>query len=170
MKHLATTLIFIALAFTSIGQSDSIKAPYLQVPIFPPVKLVLPNNSHFTKANLPAKKPVLLMVFNPECEHCQHETEEILKHIDWFEGSTIVMSTSQPLDSIKNFISKYKLTDHPNIIVGRDDQFFTYAYYEIRSLPFLAFYDAKRKLISVFRGSMPIDKVAAELKKPAIKK
>lgn len=170
MRKIITTLVLSVITIASFSQSDTIKAPYLQVPIFPPVKLTLANNTYFTKANLPTKKPSMLMVFNPECEHCQHETEEMIKHIDWFDGCTIVMSTSQPRDSMIKFIDKYKLADHPNIIVGRDEQFFLYSYYAIRSLPFLAFYDKNKKLISVSRGTLPIEKVAEELKKPAMSK
>ena len=110
----------------------------------------------------------MLMVFNPQCEHCQHETEELLSHMDWFKGVTIVMATSMPFDSMINFRERYKLAEHPNIIVGQDDQYFLISFYGVRSLPFLAFYDKKGKLISVSRSTMPIDKVAAELKKPGI--
>lgn len=150
------------------AQTDTVKAPYQKVPVFPPVRLVLPDKSAFYKKDLPAKKPVMLMVFNPQCEHCQHETEELLSHMDWFKGVTIVMATSMPFDSMINFRERYKLAEHPNIIVGQDDQYFLISFYGVRSLPFLAFYDKKGKLISVSRSTMPIDKVAAELKKPGI--
>ena len=35
----------------------------------------------------------MLMVFSPDCEHCQHETEEIIKNIDQFKKYQIVMAT-----------------------------------------------------------------------------
>lgn len=148
------------------SQADSLKAPYEKVPIFPPVKLLLPDKTSFTKKDLPAKKPVMMMVFNPECEHCRHETEEMLKHFDLFENTTIVMATMMPFDSMMSFRSRYKLADHSNIIIGQDTEYFLPSFYQMSSLPFLAFYDKRGRLISVFNGSMPIEKVAAELKKP----
>lgn len=141
------------------------QAPYKRFPIFPPVKLILPGNTTFTKDDLPKKKPVMLMVFSPMCEHCQKETEEIIKNIDKFSKSVIVMATMMPYDSMMSFRDKYKLPQYENIIVGQDTHFFLPTFFMITNLPFLAFYDKKGKLISVFEGSMPIEKATAELQK-----
>jgi thioredoxin-related protein len=169
MKQFLALFTFILLSFYGQAQADSvIKAPYEKVPVFPPVRLVLPDKTSFNKKDLPAKKPVMLMLFNPQCEHCQHETEEMLKHMDWFSDFTIVMATMMPYDSMMAFRERYKLADYSNIIVGQDYQYFLTTFYQVRSLPFLAFYDKKGRLISVSRGTMPIDKVAAELKKPGM--
>jgi len=148
-------------------QTDSFPAPYKKFPFFPPVKLVLPGNAAFTKDDLPKKKPVMLMIFNPMCEHCRLETEEIIRNIDKFGRSSIVMVTTMPYDSMLSFRDKYKLAAYDNIIVAQDTQFFLPVFFKLSSLPFLAFYDKKGKLISVFEGSMPVEKAAAELKKKA---
>lgn len=167
MKKCFLLIILAALVITGYSQTDSIQAPYKKFPFFPPVKLVLPGNETFTKADLPKKKPVMLMVFSPMCEHCQKETEEMIKNIDKFSKSIIVMATMMPYDSMMSFREKFKLAGYDNIIVGQDTQFFLPVYYMISNLPFLAFYDKKGKLISVFEGSMPIEKAAEELRKPA---
>ena len=109
----------------------------------------------------------MLMIFSPMCEHCKQETEEMIKNIDKFKNSVIVMATMMPYDSMMSFRVKYKLADYENIIVGQDTQFFLPVYYMISNLPFLAFYDKKGKLISVFEGSMSIEKAAEELHKHA---
>jgi thioredoxin-related protein len=121
--------------------------------------------SYFTKDDLPKKSAVMLMLFNPQCDHCQHETEEIIKHIDQFKGIQIVMTTSMLFDSMMTFREKYKLADFKNIVVAQDTHFFLPSYFMIRNLPFLAFYNKKKELISVFEGSMPIEKALEELKK-----
>jgi thioredoxin-related protein len=161
-------LFFSILVFVQIGfaQGDSTKAPYLRFPNFPPVKLLMPDSaSYFTKDDLPKKSAVMLMLFNPQCDHCQHETEEIIKHIDQFKGIQIVMTTSMLFDSMMTFREKYKLADFKNIVVAQDTHFFLPSYFMIRNLPFLAFYNKKKELISVFEGSMPIEKALEELKK-----
>lgn len=170
MRKFFAILGLLSITITHVfGQTDSvIKAPYEKVPVFPPVKLLLPDKTSFSKKDLPAKKPVMLMVFNPQCEHCQHETEEILKHTDWFSDVTIVMATMMPYDSMMAFRERYSLAAQPNIIVGQDNQYFLISFYNVTNLPFMAFYDKKGRLISVSRGTMPVDKVAAELKKPGI--
>jgi thioredoxin-related protein len=161
-------LFFYALAFAQVGfaQGDSIQAPYLRFPNFPPVKLLMPDSiSYFTKDKLPKKSPVMLMLFNPQCDHCQHETEEIIRSIGQFKNIQIIMVTSVPLSSMNEFREKYKLAAYENIIVAQDTHYFLPSYYMIHNLPFLAFYNKKKELISVFQGSMPIEKVLEELKK-----
>ncbi len=61
------------------------------------------STSYFTKEDLPKKSAVMLMLFNPQCDHCQHETEEIIKNIDRFKNIQIVMTTSMPFDAMKEF-------------------------------------------------------------------
>lgn len=105
----------------------------------------------------------MLMMFNPKCEHCQHETEELIKHIDKFKKIHIVMVTSMLFDSMMSFREKYKLAQYKNIIVAQDANYFLFSFYLNRSLPFLAFYNRKKELISVFEGGLPMDRVLKEL-------
>ncbi len=158
-------LLFSLLTIAMIGHSqyDS-AAPYKKFPTFPPVKLLLADStSSIIKNDLPKKKPVMLMVFSPDCQHCQDETEDLVKHMEKFQKVTIIMATMRPYKDMMAFREKYGLANYNNIIMGQDVQFFLAPFYSIENLPFLAFYDKKGKLISVFAGSMPIEKVLAEL-------
>ncbi len=166
MKKYVLLFSLLALAKTGFTQVDSTTAPYLRFPNFPPVKLLKPDStSYFTKDELPKKLAVMLVLFNPQCDHCQHETEEIIKNIDRFKNIQIVMATSMPFISMKEFMEKYKLAAYKNITVAQDTHYFLPSYYMIKNLPFLAFYNKKKELISVFEGSMPIEKALEELKK-----
>lgn len=155
-------IVFVSLFFITaiIAQNDSIQPPYKRFPFFPPVKLLLPDSvSYFTKADLKKKSPALLMLFNPQCEHCQHETEELIKNIDKFENIQVVMVTSMLFDSMMTFRQKYKLAQYKNIVVARDANFFLFSFYLNHSLPLLAFYDKKKELIKIFEGSMKMEDV-----------
>ncbi len=160
MKKIVAPFLFVLIAVAVFGQNDSIQPPYKRFPSFPPVKLLLPDSVHyFTKQDLDKKKAVMLMVFNPQCEHCQHETEELIKHIDEFKDIQIVMSTSMLFDSMLSFRERYKLAEHKNIVVAQDVNWFLPSFYTLNTLPFLAFYDKKKQLISVFQGSMPMKNI-----------
>lgn len=162
-----TLLVISALSFSQHNhQIDTVPAPATRFKSFPPVKLLMPDSiTYFTKDVLPKKTPVLLMVFHPSCEHCQQETENITKNIDKFSGIQIVMSTMVPLFEMKAFMEKYKLASYKNIIVAQDYTFFLPPYFQFNNLPFLAFYNKKKKLVSTFGGSLPVDKIVAELRK-----
>jgi len=111
----------------------------------------------FSKENLPKKTAVLLMIFNPGCDHCQHETEELIKNMNSFKKIQIVMATVMPIAEMKTFIEKYNLAKYKNIVVGKDQHFFLPGFYMINSLPYLAMYDKQGKLLSTFEGTMKME-------------
>ena len=105
------------------------------------------------------------MVFSPDCEHCQHEIEAIIKRIDEFKDVQIVMASTLPLEKIKAFTDRYNLKQYKNIVAGKDQEYLLPGYYAIHNLPFLAFYTRKKELISVFEGNLGVPKILAEFKK-----
>ena len=154
-------MIIALAAFSAMGQTDSASLPpYKRFPTPPPFKILMTDSTTWmTKDDLPKKKAVMIMIFNPECEHCKHETEEIIKNIDKFKKIEIVMATPREFSTMKDFYAHYELSRFKNIHVGKDMAFTLPVFYNIRSLPFLAFYDKKGNLIDTFEGSMPIEQV-----------
>jgi thioredoxin-related protein len=160
MKKTIGSLLILLIAFSAGAQSDSLLAPYKRFPTVPPIRLLLADSSTIlTKDMLPKKKAVLVMIFSPDCDHCKHETEEIIKQIDKFKKVEIVMATFLPFDKMKEFYTHYDLKRFKNIQVGRDFTFLLPSFYNFRSFPFFAFYDKKGDLIEAFEGTLPIDKL-----------
>lgn len=157
--------LFSQVAFAQ-NDSDVNKPAYIRFPTVPPFKILLTDSSTwFSKDDLPKKKAIMFMLFNPECSHCQHETEELVKNMDKFDDIEIVMSTNMPFDKMKEFYQHYQLDRFKNIVVGRDVNFVLPGFFRIHNLPFLGFYNKKQELISVFEGTMPMDKVLEEFQK-----
>jgi hypothetical protein len=146
------------MAVTAISaQADTIP-PYKKTTNFPAVRLLLPDSvSYYTKSNLDKKSAVMLMLFNPQCEHCQHETEVLVKNIDRFKKIEILMVTSMPFDSMTNFIAKYNLAKYKNIVVARDENYTLISFFRIRFLPAIALYNKNKEFQTLFEGSMNID-------------
>lgn len=148
----------------AFGQVDSTQLPYKRFPTVPPIKLLLSDSTTiFTKEDLAKKKPILLIVFSPDCDHCKHETEAIIQHIDDLKKVQIIMATMLPYDKMKGFYEEYELKKYDNIVVGKDLNYMLPAFYGIHNLPYLAFYDKKGKLITTFEGSMKIEDVITTL-------
>ena len=164
MKFFFPVLFLLGFAQQSFSQIDSVQQPpFRRFPTFPPVKLLLPDSAYFTKESLGKKSAVMLMLFSPQCEHCQHETEELVRKIDRFKKIEIVMATTMHYDSMMAFREKYGLAKFKNLTVAHDYQFFLPVFYSIRNLPFFAFYNRKKELISIFEGSISLDKALEEL-------
>lgn len=150
------------MAQTPAAPAKADTAPYLRFPAVPPFKLYkAPDSTVFTKADLKKKRPVLLIVFSPDCDHCQQETRALTAAIDQFKKVQIVMATFSPYAQMKQFYTDYGIANYPNITMGWDASFFLSPFYQINSLPFIALYDKKGRLINTFSGTVSIDKIAA---------
>jgi thiol-disulfide isomerase/thioredoxin len=160
MKKHIVSIFLLLLSAGTFAQVDSIQPPYKRFPTLPPVKLLLTDSTtYFTKENFTKESPVIIFQFNPECEHCKKETEELLDSIDRLKDVQIVMATMMPFGTLKLFCEKYKLVGYKNIIVAQDIQYFLPVFYRITNLPFLALYDKNGNLITTFDGAIPIRKV-----------
>jgi thioredoxin-related protein len=144
----------------AIGQVDTLQAPYKRFPTLPPIQLLLGDStSKFTKDALPKDKPVMVMLFSPDCSHCQHTAEELLKYREALKDIQIVMATMHSLSDMNAFVSKYRLRELPNLTIGKDIYYLLAPFYAVRNLPYMAFYNAKGDLLSTFEGGLPIPKV-----------
>jgi thiol-disulfide isomerase/thioredoxin len=162
------TIILLALLLPFLqgnAQKDS-TAPYLKNPTLPAFKILLPDSAHwFTQANLKKGKAVMIMVFNPDCSHCQNQAEVIAQnHKELLSEIEIVMCSYQDLQKMRGFIDKYKLGEFSNIHVGRDVNYFFTPFYNMHLFPFLAIYDKKGKLYKVFEGGIEADKIKETFK------
>ena len=134
--------------------------PYKRFPTLPPVQLLLGDSvTKYTKENIPGKKPVLVMLFSPDCSHCQHTAEEMYENREALEDIHIVMSTVLSLHEMNSFMKKYKLDEMKNVVAGKDLYFILPPFYAIKNFPYMAMYNKKGNLIMGFEGSMGIDKV-----------
>jgi len=137
--------------------------PFKRFPSVPPFHLLAVDSvTIFTKDQLKKNKPVMVMYFNPDCEHCKHLTEEIIKHIDDLKKVQIVMAAwpgPGSFGNLKTFYSNYKIGEQKNIHIGHDFQDLLRSFYRVQSFPFLAMYDKKGNLITTFEGSMKIENI-----------
>ena len=81
---------------------------------------------------------------------------DILADFDKFKEIVIVMATFQPFEEMKSFYIYFRIGDHPNILIGRDEKYFLPPYFRMKSLPFLALYDKKGTLITHFEGNQTV--------------
>ncbi|MCM5529141.1 peroxiredoxin [Parasegetibacter sp. NRK P23] len=152
MKYIFLLATFFSLTTLSAQNTEP---AYKRFPTVPPFELLATDSvSKLSKNQLKKNQPVLIMYFSPDCDHCQHQTEDILANIDKLKDVQIVMCSYQPMETIRAFKEKYKLAQYPNIMIGRDTKYFVPSFYGVNSLPYLAFYDKKGNLIKVNEGNV----------------
>ncbi len=136
------------------------EAPYMRFPTIPPIHLLkLDSATYLTKDDIKKNRLTIIMFFSPDCDHCKHQTESILADWKHFKDMEIVMATYQPFSEMKDFYEHYKLAEHPNIKIGRDEKFVLAPFYKIRNLPYLALYDKKGNLVTTFEGTQKVETI-----------
>ena len=156
---LFTLFISLFISVSIFGQTNP-EAPYKRFPGLPPINILLTDSiTRFTEKDIPKNQPVFIILFSPDCDHCQKETEELIDNLDKFKKIKIVMVTVLPFDKMKTFYKFNKFGRFKNITVGWDKSFILTTFYRIKNFPYLAFYDKKGMLIDTFEGSLSIAKV-----------
>ncbi|WP_229217122.1 peroxiredoxin family protein [Dyadobacter luteus] len=120
-----------------------------------PFNIKLTNGQNYTSKQM-APGPAVLIYFSPDCDHCQHFTEDMTKNQSAIAGKQVVMVTFQDMTMLAPFAKKHKLSQFPNIKVGTEG--LTYAvqrYYQIRSFPYIAIYDKAGNLVKTYEGEHP---------------
>ncbi len=164
MKRLYILLFTIGFSCSVYSQADSTLPVYLRFPVIPQFTIYkAADSTAFTREDLIKKKPTVFIIFSPDCEHCQRETDSLIAHINLFHNSQIVMTTYLAHDLMVKFYHDYKIANHPEIIMGRDAKFFFPIFFRVQSLPAIYVYDKKGKFKKAFEGSVNMTKVAAEL-------
>jgi thioredoxin-related protein len=115
--------------------------------------------SHYTRNDLPKSRPVLIILFDPNCDHCQHETEEILKHIDSLKNIQIVMATNADFADLKKFNQHYNLDKFKNIKAGIESKSYLATFFAIHNLPYLAMYNGHGVLLRTHEGGMKVENI-----------
>ncbi|MDB5202552.1 MAG: redoxin protein [Ferruginibacter sp.] len=158
------SLLILAISFNSFGQATDSLPVYQRFPTVPPFSIMrYPDSTKFVKDDLKEKQPVLVMVFSPDCDHCQHATEDLLRNMDKFKKVQIVMGTPLAYNFIKPFYDKYELSKYPNIFIGWDASYFLGTFYGVRNYPSLYLYDKKGKFVKGYEGSVSFAKIAEDL-------
>jgi cytochrome oxidase Cu insertion factor (SCO1/SenC/PrrC family) len=159
------SLLILLLSVTTImAQGDASQPGYKKFPTIPPFTLLNIDSTNITRDNLAKRKNTLIMVFSPSCDHCRHQTDSMLAHMDKLKNVEILMTTYQPLEELSTFYKEYQLAKYPNIKTGRDTHYFFVPFYKVANLPFMALYDEKGKLITTYEGTTSVQKLLQSFK------
>jgi thioredoxin-related protein len=152
-------LLLAVLLSVSLQAQNDTTAPFRRNPIIPPFDLMQVDSSSLTKDKIDKKHNTLIMFFSPDCTHCQHQMEDMIKGMDSLKNVQIVMATYQPFEEMVSFYKKYEIEKYHNIKMGRDSKYFLPPYFRMKSLPYLALYDKKGNLITTFEGNHSVAKL-----------
>jgi thioredoxin-related protein len=160
MVYRCTLLMLLFLSSVAYAQNSPAEPPYKRFPTLPAIQVLLGDSTtKYSRDDFPKKTPVLLMLFSPDCSHCQHTAEEMVKAKEQLKDIHIVMATLHSITQMNEFVEKYGLSQMSNVVVGKDIYFFMPHFYDVKSMPYMAFYNKKGELIQGLQGSLPVPKI-----------
>jgi protein-disulfide isomerase len=161
MKYLLLSLIMLSGCLAKAQNPVDTTPQFLKTKTVPSFKLLLMDSStYFYKYQLKKNTPTIIVYFNPDCDHCQHDAKKIVDTIKAFKNAQFVFVSYAPFGEIKKFTITYKLNEQKNIKVGRDEKYFISVFFKVRFTPFVAVYDGLGNLVRVFEGGTTMKKLA----------
>ena len=132
----------------------------------PPFVLQKTAGGAFTNTNLKPGKPVMMMIFSPQCEHCAYTIDSIKNNAALFKNTQLVLvAEDRNKQYMKDFIGKVNIGTHPLFKnVGTEKGNLIYYIYNYQILPQVNFYNSKNKLEKSFTGTAPFDSLKMYIK------
>ena len=167
-KKILPLIMLIGVSATQLSCSSK-KEPDKPAVIVNPQESELPqmalteiDGKQFSAKNLIGQKNFFIL-FQPDCEHCQKEAQQISERLPAFKNYEIYFISSAPLDAIKKFSEDFKMNTQKNIhFVGTDVQNIIDSYGPIPA-PSIYIYSEQGKLLNKFNGEIEIDSVLKQL-------
>jgi thiol-disulfide isomerase/thioredoxin len=156
-----SALIFYGEAFAQYDTTP----PYLKSKIIPNFSLVNLDSVAFNQTVLVSGKKTIIMLFNPECEHCQDQLKLLLSIPEVADSANLILTATETLQKIKIFHDKFHVANYPWIHIGKDYKYFFGGFYQPKTIPVLAFYNTNKQLVYFNQGSVKKAAILEALKK-----
>lgn len=157
MKSLLFAVLF-CMQFSLQAQTDA----QAKLPAF---KILLSNGTYLTPERLEKNKPLVLIYFAPDCDHCSTLMTSFFKNINEFKDTEVVMVTFKPLEDVTRFVYDYAVSKYPNIKVGTEGTtFFIWNFYKLTNTPFVAIFNKQGNLQHSYRKISEAGMIVKDIK------
>ena len=102
---------------------------------------------------------IVLIFFQPDCDHCQREAEEIEKNLKAFSGYALYFISSNPGNEIEQFAKTYKLSGRPNVTFAQTTTENVITFYGPIAAPSVYIYSNDGQLVKAFNGQTDIQNI-----------
>lgn len=128
---------------------------------FPEMSITLLNGTKLEANELPGK--TILILFFPDCDHCQRESKAIQEKIEAFKDYTLYFLSTNPVEEIQEFANEYKLNSTVNVKFGQIAPDKVFVNFGSIPTPSLYIYSAERRLKKQFNGETTVEQIIGAL-------
>lgn len=123
----------------------------------PNVDLLLTDSQTvINTANAKKGKATVFFYFDPNCDHCQQETEDIIANKEILKNANFYFITLDTLSKARKFLNHYQLYKYPEIILAKDYMYKGMRTFKLKSIPTNFVYNKEHVIVKIFEGSMSV--------------
>jgi hypothetical protein len=168
-KAITSIIIFvftIAIVFFAIGicnklnKQNNLEENIKRLPFF---SFATFENTSFNSLSI-NQGPVLIVRYNPECEHCQYEISELVKSEIPESSTKILLVSSADRNTIIKFLDQFRLAERPEIIQLFDTAYVFKNIFGSDIVPSNYIYNKELKLVRILHGETKIETILKYLK------
>ncbi len=144
----------------TLAVRDAVAAKIRQRPNLAPIRFLYSKNQPIPVYD---NRPTVIIVFNPDCEHCQYEAQQLNLHHGAFSRAAVFWLTTDTPAHARVFARQYGLDSLPGVHVGTLTRDEAYRAFGPTSVPHLFVYGADGKLRKEYRGETKIEAITKYL-------
>lgn len=127
--------------------------------------MVQADGKIYRAQDLPIGKPILLIYFSPDCDHCEKMVKTFFSQAANFQKASVAFITFLPVDKVSKFTLDYKLAKYPNIVAGTEGTtYLVRNYYRVKELPFVALYTKNGDFVVSYEKEVDLRIITEKLK------
>jgi thiol-disulfide isomerase/thioredoxin len=135
------------------------------LPFFP-LELTDTGKTRLEMDQLDPNKTVVIMMFNPTCEHCIIQAKDIIKNQKEYGDAIFIMATGDQMGPyMQTFYDSVGYKFQSNIAIGLDIAMGTIDLFAYDGLPQIMVYGKDRKLIDLFSKEQSPELIKAAIKR-----
>ncbi|GHT76183.1 hypothetical protein FACS189463_0740 [Bacteroidia bacterium] len=168
-KHISVICILcgficfsVVLLLQVIQKRDIQKTAYQTIPVF---SLPDINGQKITEKSLKKHIPTLFLFFDPSCELCHEELQQINENREKLNNGQIIFFSVESAETIRNFLEKLQFSPSLNLFFLIDTSEILVNTMEIKGPPTAIIYGKNGKLIKRFNGPVKIETLIEYLSK-----
>jgi hypothetical protein len=106
---------------------------------------------------------MIIILFQPGCDDCQIEAEQISKNIEAFKGYKLYFMSSHPIGELKKFAADYGFANNPDVIFGQVTVDGVIQNFGQVHTPSVYIYNEMGKMIKAFNGKTDVNQIISAL-------
>lgn len=143
--------------FSESGTKKQSVKSWQRVSDYPNMNLIMDNGSVKNAKELSGKS--ILIIYFPDCDHCQREATAISSHGKSFEKYSVWFISTASFTNIQQFAKDYKLAGFANFHFVRTETKDILSSFGSISTPSVYIYSYDKQLVKAFNGETKIEEI-----------